>query len=101
MCYLICTLSLPPLTGTLADIVLMYSSQCGLGCQPLLALLNHLRTTAPEHDARGGMDSVTIALLIALLYAIDVSIVQEKDHIESEYQDLVPIQGISKNVYSF
>jgi Protein of unknown function (DUF3414). len=69
---------------TLADIVLLYSAQCGLSTGPLLGLLGHVRTTSPEFDARGGMDSVSLALLMALLYSIDVSIVQEKDDIESK-----------------
>lgn len=70
---------------TLADIVLLYSAQCGLATQPLLALLTHLRSSTPEFDAKGGVDDVSLALLMAFLYSIDVSIVQEKDDIESKF----------------
>ncbi|KAI5710857.1 hypothetical protein M8J75_012010 [Diaphorina citri] len=77
---------------TLADIVLLYSAQCGLSTGPLLGLLGHVRTTSPEFDARGGMDSVSLALLMALLYSIDVSIVQEKDDIENIHSFLPILQ---------
>uniref|UniRef100_A0A8D8S5Z8 Nuclear pore complex protein Nup205 n=1 Tax=Cacopsylla melanoneura TaxID=428564 RepID=A0A8D8S5Z8_9HEMI len=80
------------ITKTLAEIVLLYSAQCGLPAQPLLALVNHLKGTQPELDAQGGVDDVSLALLMAALYSIDVSIVQEKDDIENIHTFLPILQ---------
>ncbi|KAL1463251.1 hypothetical protein WDU94_015018 [Cyamophila willieti] len=80
------------ISKTLAEIVLLYSVQCGLPTQPLLALVNHLKGTQPELDAQGGVDDVSLALLMAALYCIDVSIVQEKDDIENIHSFLPILQ---------
>jgi nuclear pore complex protein Nup205 len=42
-------------------------------------LINHLKATTLEEDATGGIDSVTLALVMALLYALDLSILQRRE----------------------
>jgi nuclear pore complex protein Nup205 len=48
-------------------------------------LINHLKATTPEEDATGGIDSVTLALVMALLYALDLSILQRREDGESKF----------------
>jgi len=42
-------------------------------------LINHLKATTLEEDATGGIDSVTLSLVMALLYALDLSILQQQE----------------------
>lgn len=58
---------------SLAEIVFLWSGQCGLQKEPTFALLNFLRNTKPEEDSSGGLDNVTLLMGLAFLYAIDVS----------------------------
>lgn len=44
-----------------------------------LRLINHLKVTTLEEDATGGIDSVTLSLVMALLYALDLSILQQRE----------------------
>lgn len=68
---------------TLADVVLLYSAQCGLSLQPLMSLMSHLKNMKPQFEANGALDNVSVSLFTAFLYSIDVSIVQEKDYLEN------------------
>lgn len=43
-----------------------------------------MKTTALEEDAAGGIDSVTLGLVMALLYALDLSILQRREDGESK-----------------
>jgi nuclear pore complex protein Nup205 len=42
-------------------------------------LINYLKATTLEEDATGGIDSVTLSLVMALLYALDLSILQRRE----------------------
>lgn len=43
-----------------------------------------MKTTTLEEDAAGGIDSVTLGLVMALLYALDLSILQRREDGESK-----------------
>ncbi|XP_075229968.1 nuclear pore complex protein Nup205 isoform X2 [Lycorma delicatula] len=63
---------------TLADIVFLWAAQSGLPKQPTLELIALLRRTKIQEDSSGGIDSVTLALEMALLYAVDISILHKR-----------------------
>jgi hypothetical protein len=42
-------------------------------------LINYLKATTLEEDATGGIDSITLSLVMALLYALDLSILQRRE----------------------
>ena len=46
---------------------------------PLFRLINHLKATTLEEDATGGIDNITMSLVMALLYALDLSILQQRE----------------------
>ncbi|XP_065223054.1 nuclear pore complex protein Nup205 [Planococcus citri] len=66
----------------LADIIFLYSAQAGLYQQSLFMLINFLRTLKIESDVSGGIDNVTLALQMALLFAIDVNDVIKREDSE-------------------
>ncbi|KAK7605078.1 hypothetical protein V9T40_006936 [Parthenolecanium corni] len=66
----------------LADIVFLYSAQAGLYKQSLFSLINFLRSMKIESDASGGIDNVTLALQMALLFAIDINDVIKREDSE-------------------
>jgi hypothetical protein len=47
-------------------------------------LINYLKVTTLEVDATGGIDSMTLGLVMALLYALDFSILQRREDGESK-----------------
>jgi nuclear pore complex protein Nup205 len=73
---------------TLADVVYYWAAQCGLPKDPTFKLINHLKATTLEEDATGGIDSVTLSLVMALLYALDLSILQQREDGEQFVQKL-------------
>lgn len=65
----------------LATILYCWSAQSGLPKDATIKLISHLakyKSTNP----RGGIDDVTLALLMALLYAFDVSVLQKREDSE-------------------
>jgi nuclear pore complex protein Nup205 len=42
-------------------------------------LISHLKATTLQEDAAGGVDNVTLTLIMALLYALDLSILQRRE----------------------
>lgn len=56
-----------------------WSAQCGLPKRVTLRLIDLLAKYSPNDDARGGLDNVTATLLMALLYALDVSVLQKRE----------------------
>ncbi|KAJ4431675.1 hypothetical protein ANN_20275, partial [Periplaneta americana] len=73
---------------TLADVVYFWAAQCGLPKDPTFKLINHLKSTTLQEDSTGGIDSVTLALVMALLYALDLSILQRREDGEQLVQKL-------------
>lgn len=55
-----------------------WAAQCGLPKDITLKLISYLKKYKST-DPRGGLDDVTVALLMALLYAFDVSVVQKRE----------------------
>ncbi|RZF40837.1 hypothetical protein LSTR_LSTR003347 [Laodelphax striatellus] len=77
---------------TLADIVYLWSAQSGLPKQPTLELIGLLKRTKIEEDAIGGVDNVTLALEMALLYAMDISILHKREDGEELAEKLPLLQ---------
>lgn len=69
----------------LADIVYMWAAQTGLPRGPAINLISYLRTLKPEEDAFGGIDNISLTLEMALLYALDLSIL----HIREDGEEMV------------
>ena len=65
-----------------------WSAQCGLPKRVTLRLIDLLSKYSPNDDSRGGLDNVTATLLMALLYALDVSVLQKRDDGEELVQRL-------------
>ncbi|KAG8041529.1 hypothetical protein G9C98_002822 [Cotesia typhae] len=64
----------------LADILYLWSAQTSLPTQITFKLLSFLRRRQPETDARdGGPDKVTLALIMALLSAINLSSLNNRE----------------------
>lgn len=63
----------------LADVVYMWAAQSGLPRAPALELIAHMRGLRPELDATGALDSVSLTLLMALLYALDLSVLHVRE----------------------
>lgn len=74
----------------LADIVYLWAAQTGLPKQPTLALIDQLRRTKLQEDSSGGVDGVTLALQMALLYAIDLSVLQRREDSE-DIAEMLPL----------
>lgn len=65
----------------LATILFCSSAQCGLSKETTIKLIGYLSKHKPG-DARGGLDDVTLALLMALLYALDLSVFHKREDAE-------------------
>jgi len=63
---------------SLADCVFAYAAQSGLRKQDTLNLLEHLsNVSSSSTGSDGAIDNVSLTLLMAFLYAIDVSALQK------------------------
>lgn len=76
----------------LADIVFCWAVQCGLPREPTIRLIQQLRKTKLEEGSTGGIDGVTLALQMALLCALDLSILQKREDGEDAVQ-LLPLMS--------
>ncbi|CAH0547709.1 unnamed protein product [Brassicogethes aeneus] len=74
--------------NTLADVVFSWSAQSGLPKDATVALVNHLRDAKIEQEASGKIDDVNLYLLMALLYALDLSILHTREDGEEAVQSL-------------
>ncbi|XP_046658392.1 LOW QUALITY PROTEIN: nuclear pore complex protein Nup205-like [Homalodisca vitripennis] len=63
----------------LADVVYLTAAQNGLAKEPTDCLIEQLRVTKLQADSSGGIDGVTLALQMALLYVLDVGILQRRE----------------------
>ncbi|XP_046996965.1 nuclear pore complex protein Nup205 [Schistocerca americana] len=72
----------------LADTVYCWAAQCGLPREPTFRLMGVLKNLKIEDDPAGGIDSVTLALEMALLYAVDLSIIQKREDGEDVVKNL-------------
>ncbi|KAK9882396.1 hypothetical protein WA026_020918 [Henosepilachna vigintioctopunctata] len=63
----------------LGDIVFIWATQSGLPKAPTLALINYLREVKGEDEASGKLDSVNLSLQMALLSALDLSILHTRE----------------------
>jgi hypothetical protein len=57
-------------------------------------LINYLKVTTLEVDATGGIDSMTLGLVMALLYALDFSILQRREDGESKSSVIMSLNVI-------
>jgi len=71
----------------LASIVFFWSAQCGLTQDATTRLMQQLKKTQLSVDSGGGVDSVTLALTLALLYAFDLSILQRLEDTDPLVQE--------------
>lgn len=71
----------------LATTMFCWSAQCGLPKDVTVRLIGYLAKYKPS-DARGGIDDVTLALLMALLYALDLSVFQKHEDSEEAVKRL-------------
>lgn len=71
----------------LAQTVFCWSAQCGLPRDTTIKLIGYLAKYKPN-DSRGGIDDVTLTLLMALLYAFDLSVLHRRDDGEEAVKDL-------------
>lgn len=76
----------------LADIVFSWASQSGLSKESTVALINHLRDVKIEAEASGKIDDVNLYLELALLSALDLSILHTREDGEDAVQ-LLPIMS--------
>lgn len=75
----------------LATTLFCWSAQCGLPKEATVRLIAYLSKYKPS-DARGGIDDVTLAMLMALLYALDLSVFQKHEDSEDAVKRL-PLIG--------
>ncbi|EEB19194.1 conserved hypothetical protein [Pediculus humanus corporis] len=59
--------------------IFIWSAQCGLPKDPTLKLIHLLKRTKIQEESTGGIDNVTLTLEMALLYALDLSILQRHE----------------------
>lgn len=72
----------------LADIVFSWSAQNGLPQAPTISLINYLREVKFDIEASGKLDEVNLYLIMALLYAFDLSILHSREDDEEIVQSL-------------
>ncbi|RZC40322.1 nuclear pore complex protein Nup205 [Asbolus verrucosus] len=72
----------------LADIVFTWAAQSGLPKVPTLALINYLRQAEIEEEASGKLDNVNLYLQMALLSALDLSVLHSREDGEEAVQNL-------------
>lgn len=84
----------------LATTLFCWSAQCGLPKETTSRLINYLSKYKPS-DARGGIDDVTLAMLMALLYALDLSVFQKHEDSEDAVKRLPIIceKGYAQTVF--
>ncbi|KAI8429413.1 hypothetical protein MSG28_000056 [Choristoneura fumiferana] len=75
----------------LAGVVFSASAQRGLERDVLLRLINE-QTTAPSQGPTGALDEVSLALQMALLYALDLSVLHRREDGEELAKKLPLIQ---------
>ncbi|XP_017786279.1 PREDICTED: nuclear pore complex protein Nup205 [Nicrophorus vespilloides] len=63
----------------LADCIFLWSRQTGLNKQTTVTLINHLKNVKLEEEASGKLDKVNLYLIMALLNAIDLSILHSRE----------------------
>ncbi|XP_045464322.1 nuclear pore complex protein Nup205 [Harmonia axyridis] len=63
----------------LGDIVFIWATQCGLPKAPTLGLIDYLREVKGDEEASGKLDSVNLTLQMALLSALDLSILHTRE----------------------
>lgn len=61
--------------GLLASTLVSWGAQGGLTREPVLRLAAHLRRCPAEPDSAGALDDITLALVVAFLYSIDLSVI--------------------------
>lgn len=59
--------------------VFIWAAQCGLPKDSMLKLIHLLKRTKIQEESTGGIDNVTLTLEMALLYALDISILQRHE----------------------
>ncbi|CAH1968892.1 unnamed protein product [Acanthoscelides obtectus] len=72
----------------LAEIVFTWAAQSGLPKEPTLGLINHLKEVKIEVEASGKIDDVNLYLEMALLSALDLSILHSREDGEEVVQRL-------------
>ncbi|KAJ3662888.1 hypothetical protein Zmor_007206 [Zophobas morio] len=81
----------------LADIVFTWAAQSGLPKAASVALINYLRQAEIEEEASGKIDNVNLYLLMALLSALDLSVLHSREDGEEAVQSL-PILSDSEYI---
>lgn len=84
----------------LAMTLFCHAAQNGLPRDTTLKLIQYLSKYKPD-DSRGGIDDVTLALLMALLYAVDLSALQRREDGEEVITQLPLVNdpGYAKAVF--
>lgn len=72
----------------LANTLFNYSAQCGLPREATIKLINYLSKYKLASVADGGIDNVTLALQLSLMYALDLSVLQRHEDGEEIVKDL-------------
>ncbi|XP_049888015.1 nuclear pore complex protein Nup205 [Pectinophora gossypiella] len=75
----------------LAGVIFTASAQHGLGRDILLRILNE-QTTSPSQGPTGALDEISLALQMALLYALDLSVLHRREDGEELAKKLPLIQ---------
>uniref|UniRef100_A0A8C8ICE6 Uncharacterized protein n=1 Tax=Oncorhynchus tshawytscha TaxID=74940 RepID=A0A8C8ICE6_ONCTS len=73
----------------LADCLFAWTCQSPLGKDDTLALIGHLETMTSEAD--GSLDSVNLALVMALLYCLDVSFLEQGTEDREDLLQALPL----------
>lgn len=63
----------------IAFTIFIWAAQCGLPKDSTLKLIYLLKRTKIQEESTGGIDNVTLTLQMALLYALDLSILQRHE----------------------
>ncbi|CAG2068808.1 unnamed protein product, partial [Timema podura] len=63
----------------LADIIFLWTAQTGLPKDPTFKLINHLKSCKIQDEVSGGIDGVNLALEMALLCALDLSLLHRME----------------------
>lgn len=71
----------------LAATVFYWSAQCGLKKDTALKLIHQLKRTKIQEESTGGIDNVTLSLEMAVLCALDLSILTRHEDSEESVQE--------------
>lgn len=71
----------------LASIIFYWSAQSGLPQDSTVRLVQLLKRTQLQVDSSGGADSVSLALIVGLLYALDLSFLQRVEDTDPVVQE--------------